>query len=70
MLTLLDVVVRQSATIFQLFAGKDQSLLIWGNAFLVLDFLLDLLDSVARLDLEGDGLAGQSLDEDLHLGAA
>jgi hypothetical protein len=63
---LLDVVVRQSATIFQLFAGKDQSLLIWGNAFLVLDLLLNLLDGVARLDLEGDSLAGQGLNEDLH----
>jgi hypothetical protein len=30
--TLLDVVVRKSTAIFQLFAGKDQSLLIWGNA--------------------------------------
>jgi len=32
-----------------------------------LDFLFNLLDSVAGLDLEGDGLASQSLNEDLHV---
>jgi hypothetical protein len=29
---LLDVVVCQGAAIFQLLAGKDQALLVWGNA--------------------------------------
>ena len=33
---LLDVVVRQSAAIFQLLASKDKMLLVWGNAFLIL----------------------------------
>ena len=33
---------------------------------LVLDLGLDVLDRVRRLDLEGDRLAGKSLDEDLH----
>jgi len=36
---LLDVVVGKGATILQLFTSKDQSLLIWGNAFLVLNLL-------------------------------
>ena len=31
-----------------------------------LDLSLDVLDGIAGLDLEGDGLAGQRLDEDLH----
>ena len=35
---------------------------------LVLDLGLDVLDGVRRLDLKGDGLAGQGLDEDLHCG--
>ena len=43
---LLDIVVRKCAAIFQLFAGEDQSLLIWGNAFLVLDLGFDVLDGV------------------------
>jgi len=63
---LLDVVVAQSAAILQLFAGKDQTLLIWRDSLLVLDLGLDILDGVRRLHLKGDGLAGQSLDEDLH----
>ena len=31
-----------------------------------LDFGLDVLNGVAGFNLEGDGLAGQSLHEDLH----
>ncbi|KAL0610459.1 hypothetical protein AAY473_020230 [Plecturocebus cupreus] len=62
----LDVVVRQGAPIFQLFPGKDQSLLVRRDAFLVLDLGLDILNGVTGLDLKGDGLAGQGLHEDLH----
>merc|ERR1712051_1054317 len=39
---LLDVVVRKGTAIFELFAGKDQSLLIWGNSLLILDLGLDI----------------------------
>jgi len=63
---LLDVVVRKSATILELLAGEDETLLIWRDALLVLDLGLDVLDGVRGLDLERDGLAGKSLDEDLH----
>merc|ERR1712156_1389809 len=63
---LLDVVVREGAAILELLAGKDQPLLIWGNALLVLNFGLDVLNGVRRLNLESDGLASQSLDENLH----
>merc|ERR1719464_532508 len=62
----LDVVVRQSSSIFQLFSSKDQSLLIWRDTFLVLDLCLDILNSITRLHLQSDGLASQSLDKDLH----
>merc|ERR1711953_316319 len=63
---LLDVVVGESSSVLQLLASEDQSLLIWGNAFLILDLSLDVLDRVGWSDLEGDGLASQGLDEDLH----
>ena len=63
---LLDVVVRKRAAVLELLAGKDQALLIGGNALLVLDLLLHVLDGVRRLDVEGDGLAREGLDEDLH----
>merc|ERR1711950_28133 len=63
---LLDVVVRESSSILQLLAGEDQPLLIWGDSLLVLDLGLDVLDGVRGLHLEGDGLASQGLDEDLH----
>ena len=38
---LLDVVVAQSTTVFQLFTSKDQTLLVWWNAFLVLFIITD-----------------------------
>ena len=64
---LLDVVVRKSAAVLELLAGEDEALLIWGDALLVLDLGLDVLDGVRGLDVEGDCLAGEGLDENLHL---
>ena len=63
---LLNVIVGKSATVFELLASEDQALLIGRITFLVLDLGLDIVDGVGGLDLQNDGLAGQSLDEDLH----
>merc|ERR1712018_350779 len=63
---LLDVVVRESSSILQLLSSKDQPLLVWGNALLVLNLGLDILNGVRRLHLQSDGLASQGLDKDLH----
>merc|ERR1711997_123965 len=63
---LLDVVVREGPAILQLLPGKDEPLLVRGNPFLVLDLGFDILDGVAGLYFQGDGLAGESLDKDLH----
>ncbi len=54
---LLDVVVGERASVLQLLPSEDETLLIRGNAFLVLDLGLDVLDGIGRLNLEGDGLA-------------
>merc|ERR1711992_131230 len=63
---LLDVVVGKSPSILELLASEDQPLLVWGDSLLVLDLGLDVLNGVRGLHLEGDGLASQGLDEDLH----
>jgi uncharacterized membrane protein len=63
---LLDVVVGESSAILELLSSEDESLLVGWDAFLVLDLGLDILDGVTWLNIEGDGLAGKSLDEDLH----
>ena len=55
---LLDVVVREGAAILELLAREDQALLVRGDALLVLNLSLDVVDGVGRLNLEGDGLAG------------
>jgi len=43
---LLDVIVIQGATILQLLSGEDKTLLVGGDALLVLDFSLDIVNSV------------------------
>lgn len=63
----LDVIIAQRPPILELLSGKDKPLLIWGDSFLVLDFCLDILDRVTRLDLKSDGLAREGFHEDLHL---
>jgi len=55
---LLDVVVGKGATVLELLAGEDQTLLDWGNSFLVLNLALDVVDGIAGLDLKSDGLSG------------
>jgi len=62
---LLDVVVAQRAAVLELLAGEDETLLIRGNALLILNLLLDIVNRVRRLHLEGDSLAREGLDEDL-----
>jgi hypothetical protein len=64
---LLDVVVGEGSTVLELLTSEDKSLLIRRNTFLVLDLSLDILDGVGGLDVEGDSLAGEGLNEDLHL---
>ena len=54
---LLDVVVGQSSSIFKLLPGEDKTLLIWRDAFLVLNLRLNVVDGVRSLDIQGDGLA-------------
>ena len=63
---LLDVVVGQGATVLELLSSEDEALLIGGNTLFVLNLGLDVVNSVRGLDLKGDSLASQSLDEDLH----
>merc|ERR1712242_266674 len=63
---LLDVVVRKCTSIFKLFASKDQPLLIWGNAFLILNFGLNIFNGVRWFNFKGDGLTSQGLHKNLH----
>jgi len=60
---LLDVVVAQRPAVLELLAREDEALLIRGDALLVLNLLLHVLDRVGRLHVEGDSLARESLDE-------
>ena len=63
---LLDVVVREGSAVLELLSSEDKSLLIWWDSLLVLDLGLNILDGVSWLNVKGDGLTSQGLDEDLH----
>ena len=41
-------------TILKLFAGKDQPLLVWRDSLFVLNFCLDVVNSIGRLHLQSD----------------
>jgi hypothetical protein len=64
---LLDVVIRESSRVFELFSGEDETLLIGRDAFLVLDFGLDVFDGVALFDVEGDCFPRECFYENLHV---
>jgi len=51
---LLDVVVGKGAAVFELLAGEDEALLVWGNALLILNLGLNVLNGVAGLDVQSD----------------
>jgi len=63
---LLDVVIGEGSSILKLLSGEDESLLVGWDSFLILDLGLDVLNGVGWLNLEGDGLTSEGLDEDLH----
>jgi len=63
----LDVVVCKSSLIFQLLSSKNQTLLIRGDSFLVLNFLLDVVNRIRWFNFQRDGLSSKSLYKDLHL---
>ena len=59
---LLDVIVRESATVLELFSSEDETLLIRRDSFLVLNLGLDVVDRVGRFNFEGD-LERRAIDE-------
>jgi hypothetical protein len=58
-LLLLDVVVSKRAAILKPLVSKDEPLLVWGNALLILDLGLDIGDGARGLHLKVVGTEGQ-----------
>ncbi len=57
---------REGASILQLLSGKNQTLLVKWVTLLVLNLGFHVIDGVLRLDLQRNGLHGESFDKDLH----
>jgi len=56
---LLNIVVRECSSVFKLLSSENQTLLIWGDSFLVLNLCLNIVDGVRRLYIKRDGLTCQ-----------
>ncbi|KAL9261646.1 hypothetical protein AKJ16_DCAP03184 [Drosera capensis] len=56
----------EGAAIFKLLPGKDKPLLVWRDTLFVLDLGLNIVNRIGALHLQGNGLAGEGLHEDLH----
>ncbi len=55
---LLAVVARECAAVLQLLPSEDETLLVWRDALLVLNFLFHIVDRVSGLYFQSDGLSG------------
>ena len=62
----LNVIVREGAAVLELLASENQTLLIRRDALLILDLRFNIVNRIRRLDLEGNRLPGEGLNEDLH----
>ena len=60
---LLDVIIGKSAPVLKLFTSENETLLVGGNALLVLNLRLYVVDGVGRFDLEGNSLTSEGLDD-------
>ena len=63
---LLDVVVAQGTSVFQLLSSKNKTLLVWWDTFLVLNLGFDIIDSIRWLNIQSDSLSSECLDKNLH----
>merc|ERR1711937_930642 len=63
---LLDIIICKSSTIFQLLTSENQTLLIRRNTFLVLDFLLYILNGITGFNIQSNSFTSQCLHKNLH----
>ena len=63
---LLNVVVRQSSTVFQLLTSENQTLLVRRDTLLILNLGLDIVNGVGGLNFESNGFTSEGFDKDLH----
>ena len=62
----MDVVIGEGSSVLKLLSGENESLLIRWDTLLILNLGLDVFDGVGWLNIEGDSLTSEGLDEDLH----
>ena len=61
----MNVIVGESAAVFQLLAGKNQTLLIGWDPFLILDLGFHAINRVTGFHIQGNCFPGKRLDKNL-----
>jgi len=62
----LNIIIRESSSIFKLFTSKDKTLLIGRYAFLILDLCFDIFNCIRWFNFQCDSFTCQSLNKYLH----
>jgi hypothetical protein len=60
-------IVKNLMTTKNLLSSDKQTRLVWRDALFVVNLLCDLHHGVRGFNIKGEGFAGQSLDENLHI---
>merc|ERR1719330_478368 len=63
---LLDIVIREGSSVFELLTGENQTLLLRWNSFLVLDLRFHIGDSIIWLNVQGDRFSREGFHKYLH----
>jgi len=62
----LNVVVRKSATIFELLPCENEALLVWWDTLFVLDLRFNIVNGVGCLDVKCNRFTREGFHKDLH----
>src|SRR5271170_3613270 len=63
---LLDIIIRESPTILELFPSKNQPLLIRWNPFFILNLTFNIVNCIRRFNFKGNSFPRQCFNENLH----
>jgi len=63
----LNVVISECSPIFKLFTGKNETLLVGRNTFLILNFSFDVIDRIGLFNFKCNCFSCQRFHEYLHL---
>ena len=62
----LNIIIGEGSAVFELLSSKDESLLIWGNSFFILNLSLDIFNGVSWFNIKSNSFTCKCFYENLH----